>query len=276
MASFERTPRKLGRYVLHDRLGEGSMGIVYRAYDEMLDCFVAVKTMGSEVSASPDLRKRFHREARLAAKLHHPNIISIYDFGEEEGHLYIAMELLDGIDLKEAIQEKDVGLEQKLDWMSQLCRAFSYAHRHHIVHRDIKPSNIRIRPNGQVVVTDFGIARAASSDITKRGVIVGTPDYIAPEQILESHVDHRADIFALGLLFYELLTGHHPFRSPSLATTAHRLLNEKAVSPQMLNTQVPEKLGNIVMKALEKNVNNRYESCDEMLQDLLGCARRRV
>ena len=260
---------KLGRYSLNEKLGQGSMGVVYRAYDEMLDRFVAVKTMTHELTTSEDLRKRFHREASLAAKLHHPNIITIYDFGEEDGRLYIAMELLDGTDLKSIIGSPDTSLETKLDWMVQLTRAFGYAHRHHIVHRDIKPSNIHIRANGRPVVTDFGIARAASSEITRRGVIVGTPEYIAPEQILELRVDHRADIFSLGLLFYELLTGTHPFRAASLGATAHKILNEKAAPPESLNPEIPQAISLIVRKAIERNVNSRYQSCDEMLHDLV-------
>jgi serine/threonine protein kinase len=260
---------KLGRYSLLEKLGQGSMGVVYRGYDEGLERFVAVKTMNHELNSSEDLRKRFHREASLAAKLRHPNIITIYDFGEEDGRLYIAMELLDGNDLKSVISKSNTSLEVKLDWMVQLCRAFGYAHRHHIVHRDIKPSNIQIRANGRPVVTDFGIARAASSEITRKGVIMGTPEYIAPEQILELRVDHRADIFSLGLLFYEMLTGTHPFRADSLAATAHKILNEKAVPPESLNPSIPQAISAIVRKAIDRNVNSRYQSCEDMLQDLL-------
>jgi serine/threonine-protein kinase len=232
--------------------------------------------MARELVTSPDSRKRFLREARLAANLHHPNIITIYDFGEEDGILFIAMELLDGADLKSTVDGRDVALDQKLDWMLQLCRAFSYAHRHGIVHRDIKPCNIHIRSNKQLVVTDFGIARVANSDITRKGVILGTPDYIAPEQILDIHVDQRADIFALGLLFFELLTGQHPFRTSNIATTAHRLLNENAVPPHQIDPAIPEALSGVVLRALEKNVNHRYQNCEKMLQELVAVIQEQV
>lgn len=264
--------RKIGRYALMEKIAQGSMGVVYKAYDEMLDRLVAVKMMVPEITANPEMRKRFYQEARLAAKLTHPNIVEVYDLGDEDGQVYIAMELLDGADLKTVIHESDpVSIQQKLEWMIQLSDALSFAHHRQIIHRDIKPGNIQIRNNGSVVIMDFGIARAASSRITKTGAIVGTPEYISPEQILAIHVDYRADIFSLGIVCYEFLTGKHPFRVPSLPGTIHRILNDHPAPPNHLDPAIPESMSRITLKALEKDTNRRYQHCDEMRKDLQVC-----
>lgn len=248
------------------------MGVVYRAYDELLGRYVALKTMASDMTENTELRKRFYQEAQLAAKLNHPYIITVYDLGEIEGQIYIAMELLEGKDLKTLIKDgTPLPLEQKLDWMIQLAEAFAFAHEEGIVHRDIKPGNIHIRQNRELVVMDFGIARAPASEITRAGVIIGTPEYISPEQIMAIPVDHRADIFSLGLVFYEMLTANHPFRNPSLPATIHKVLNEKPAAPNELNTRIPKKIGKLVMKMLEKDPNQRHQSCRLVLQDLLSC-----
>lgn len=264
--------RKMGRYGLIDKLGEGSMGVVYRAYDELLGRYVALKTMASDMTENTELRTRFYQEAQLAAKLNHPYIITVYDLGEIEGQIYIAMELLEGKDLKTFIKDgTPLPLEQKLDWMIQLAEAFAFAHEEGIVHRDIKPGNIHIRQNHELVVMDFGIARAPASEITRAGVIIGTPEYISPEQIMAIPVDHRADIFSLGLVFYEMLTANHPFRNSSLPATIHKVLNEKPAAPHELNSRIPKKVGNLVMKMLEKDPKQRHQSCRLLLQDLLSC-----
>ena len=264
--------RKMGRYTLVDKLGQGSMGVVYKAYDEMLDRYVALKTMVSDMTTDTELRKRFYQEARLAAKINHPYIITVFDLGEVEGQIYIAMELLEGEDLKSFLKEgKPLSMEQKVDWMIQLAEAFKFAHDEGIIHRDIKPGNIHIRSSGDLVVMDFGIARAASSDITRAGAIIGTPEYISPEQILAIKVDHRADIFSLGLVFYEILTRTHPFRSANLPATIHRVLNENPVPPNQVDHTIPVRLSDLVMKAMAKDVADRYQNCKEILQELLNC-----
>lgn len=255
-----------------EKIAQGSMGVVYKSYDDMLDRLVAVKMMVPEATANPELRKRFYQEAQLASKLTHPNIIEIFDTGEEGGQAYIAMELLDGADLKTVIRDAvSVSIPQKVEWMIQLSDAFAFAHHRQIIHRDIKPGNIQIRSNGNAVVMDFGIARANSSRITKTGSIVGTPEYISPEQILAIHVDYRADIFSLGIVCYELLTGRHPFRIPSVPGTIHRILNDRPVAPHHLDPGIPEQIGVIILKALEKDTNRRYQTCDEMHRDLIVC-----
>ncbi len=248
------------------------MGVVYKAYDEMLDRYVALKTMVSDMTADTELRKRFYQEARLAAKINHPYIITVYDLGEADGQLYIAMELLEGQDLKTYLKDgPPLSMEQKVEWMLQLAEAFSFAHEEGIIHRDIKPGNIHIRGNNDLVVMDFGIARAASSDITRAGAIIGTPEYISPEQILAIKVDHRADIFSLGLVFYEILTRTHPFRSTNLPATIHKVLNEKPTPPIQLDSQIPKRLSDLVLKAMEKEASHRFQNCREILQELLDC-----
>src|SRR5262245_11978237 len=262
----------MGRYSLVDKLGQGSMGVVYKAYDEMLARYVGLKTMVSDMTADTELRKRFYQEARLGAKLNHPYIITVYDLGEVDGQLYIAMELLEGQDLKSYLKDgPPLSMEQKVEWMLQLAEAFSFAHEEGIIHRDIKPGNIHIRANNDLVVMDFGIARAASSDITRAGAIIGTPEYIYPEQILAIKVDHRADIFSLGLVFYEILTRTHPFRSANLPATIHKVLNEKPTPPIELDPQIPKRLSDLVLKAMEKEASHRFQNCKEILQELLDC-----
>lgn len=268
----EKIIRKMGRYSLVDKLGQGSMGVVYKAYDEMLDRYVALKTMVSDMTADTELRKRFYQEARLAAKINHPYIITVYDLGEVDGQLYIAMELLEGQDLKTYLKDgPPLSMEQKVEWMLQLAEAFSFAHEEGIIHRDIKPGNIHIRGNNDLVVMDFGIARAASSDITRAGAIIGTPEYISPEQILAIKVDHRADIFSLGLVFYEILTRTHPFRSANLPATIHKVLNEKPTPPIQIDPQIPKRLSDLVLKAMEKETSHRFQNCKEILQELMDC-----
>lgn len=248
------------------------MGVVHKAYDEMLDRLVAIKMMAAETTTNAELRKRFYQEARLASTLTHPNIIQVYDLGEEAGKVYIAMELLDGTDLKTLIQQTPVpSLERKLDWMIHLCDAFAFAHQRQVIHRDIKPGNIHIRSNDCPVVMDFGIARAAHSRITKSKAILGTPEYISPEQVLAIHVDHRADIFSLGIVFYELLTGKHPFRRSTLPQTIHSILNDQVVSPTSIDPAIPESLCPITLHMLEKDTNLRYQQCEEIGRDLSVC-----
>ncbi len=264
-----RFPLSVGPYTLLETLGRGSMGVVYRASDQRRNRIVALKTMIVDSTTAPERKKRFNREANLAAQLDHPHIIKIFELGEEAGRIYIAMELLEGSDLKHVLKsEKTIRMPEKLRWMNELAGAIGFAHDKGIIHRDIKPSNVWIRTNRKTVVMDFGIARPPASDLTRAGVILGTPDYISPEQILSVRPDQRTDIFLLGILFYEMLTGTHPFLGESLTGTAHNLLNEQPRQPHLLNPEIPENLGRILIKALEKNMNQRYQSCNEMLQDL--------
>src|SRR5262245_38593750 len=217
--------QKLGKYSIVEKLGEGAMGAVYKAYDEVLDRHVAVKTMAEDIRWDPELKLRFYREARSAASLHHPNIITIHDLGEEGKITYIVMELLEGKDLKTVIRERiQLTLEKKLTIMAQVADGLNHAHKHGIIHRDIKPGNIHLTPGGVVKILDFGIARIPSSDLTRSGVRLGTPVYMSPEQIRGEEYDERSDIFSAGIVFYELLAYAHPFRDKNINKTLNNVL----------------------------------------------------
>ncbi len=260
--------RKLGPYSLTELLGRGSTGIVYKAYDKDANRYVAVKTLAAEFSSDPALHNSFYQEAKLAVNLRHPHIVRIYQLGEADGEIFIAMELLQGHDLKQVLKQGlGIAMEQKLQWMIQLARALSYAHGEGIIHGDIKPGNLHICDDSRLVVMDFGIARAANVPHHGHGV-TGTPDYISPEQILAVRSDHRADIFAMGIVFYELLTEKHPFRGRNLPATIYRILNETPAPVQELNPQVSAKLSRLVLRAMERNVNSRFQNCEDLLQDL--------
>jgi eukaryotic-like serine/threonine-protein kinase len=249
------------------------MGIVYKAHDELMDRHVAIKTMAGDMAGSPELRKRFSQEARLAARLNHPHIIKIFDMGESDGHIYIAMELLEGQDLKAYIRTGRSRPMHKLhSWLVQLADAIAFAHKQGIIHRDIKPANVHITQENNLVLMDFGIARASSSRITGDGAIIGTPEYISPEQVLALEIDHRADIFSLGLVYYEMLTRVHPFRSSTLATTIHRILHERPAPPKSINSRIPDRLSNLVLKCMEKEAKYRYHDCRSLLHELKSMA----
>ncbi len=217
---FER----IGKYKVVGKIGEGAMGQVYKAHDPILNRFVAIKTMLASVGSDEELRKRFHREAQSAAGLNHPNIITVYDFGEEQGVAYMAMELLVGHDLRSVIGNLAVTLDEKMSIMEQICDGLTFAHAMEIVHRDLKPANIHVQPNGQVKIMDFGLARLGASDMTRTGMVMGTPNYMSPEQVRGEKVDARSDIFSVGAVFYELLTVHKPF----FADSTHAVLFQVA------------------------------------------------
>src|SRR5262245_45030491 len=196
---------QIGKYKIVSKIGQGATGEVFRAHDPVLNRFVAVKTLSASLGADEQRLKRFRREAQSAAKLNHPNIITVYDFGEELGHLYMAMELLEGRDLSDVIRSGELELEECLGLMEQICDALAFAHTAGVVHRDLKPANIHVLPDGQVKVMDFGLARlGGSSEMTRAGAVMGTPNYMSPEQVRGERVDARADVFSLGAVFYEM------------------------------------------------------------------------
>jgi len=212
--------KKIGKFEIIGELGRGAMGVVYRGKDPFIGRTVAIKTITGNFTDNPDLLERFYREARAAGGLQHPNIVTIYDMGEDNGTPYIAMELLEGDDLSHMVEkEKEEGGQNplpasiKLNYIVQVCRALEFAHKRNIVHRDIKPGNIVVTNDGTVKVVDFGIARLTDTSSTSSGMLIGTIDYMSPEQIRGEKVDGRSDIWAVGVMMYEILTYTKPFQA---------------------------------------------------------------
>ena len=205
------------------------MGEVFRAHDPALNRDVAIKVISAGLDADETVRKRFRREAEAAAKLMHPNIITVYELGLEGEQLFMAMELLDGIDLKHALTGRKMSLDEKLGVMEQICEGLAFAHGHEIVHRDLKPANIHILPSGKVKIMDFGLARFGGSEMTTTGMVMGTPHYMSPEQVRGAKADARSDVFALGCVLYEMLTGRKPFDAESMHAVLYKIMQEEPV-----------------------------------------------
>ena len=260
-------PERIGRYQVIERIGRGAMGVVYRAHDAAMGRDVALKVLMADLDDDPDIRTRFHREAQAAARLSHPNIITIFDVGEDGDRFFIVMELLRGATLREFLKQSEAPpLERKLDLMSQLCAGLGAAHNASICHRDIKPGNILVRSDGILKILDFGVARLASSSMTAAGFIVGTPDYMSPEQARGAAVDGRSDIFSLGGVFYFMLTGRKPFPATELPGLFHQIQNEDP--PLLLDTEAPPELAALIRKTLSKNRETRYQTCQDLMADL--------
>src|SRR5258708_2517442 len=256
----------LGKYEILDQIGVGSMGTVYRASDTMLDREVALKTIRTGPEVDPEIRERFYREARACARLVHPNIITVYDLGEVDKTAFIAMELLAGSDFRQVIAEKRrMSRGAKIELALQFLNALSHAHAHGIVHRDIKPSTLFLRGNGTVKVLDFGIARLPSSRLTVAGSILGTPNYMAPEQILPRPSDARADLFSAAVVLFELLVYVHPFQSPLIP---RRIIEGEPDSLFDHDSSMPVVLERVVARALAKDPAQRYASAEEFSGDL--------
>ncbi|MFQ5789329.1 MAG: WD40 repeat domain-containing serine/threonine protein kinase [Acidobacteriota bacterium] len=265
------------RYEILSELGRGAMGTVYQARDPVLERDVALKMMSEALLVEDEMRERFYREAKSAANLRHPNIVTIYDLGEVEGEgiPFIAMELLDGHPLSQVLEEGRLrGLEEKVGVVVQICRGLDYAHKQGVIHRDIKPGNVQLLPDGSVKLLDFGIAlREGSTVMTKTGLVMGTPTYMAPEQIAGSSVDHRADMWAVGIILYELLSGRRPFESETIPALIYRIVHQP---PPPLDAQaqgLPEDLVAVVSRVLNKEPDARFQDLAEMagaLQAALG------
>jgi serine/threonine protein kinase len=245
---------QIGKYKIVSKIGQGATSHVYKGKDETLGRFVAIKTIAAEVSKDETLRKRFRREAESAALLNHPNIITVYDFGEEQDKLYIAMELLEGVDLKQALAERRLTtLDQKLDVMDQICEGLAFAHSHGIFHRDLKPANLHLLASGKLKIMDFGLARLSGSDMTRTGLVMGTPHYMSPEQVRGEHVDARSDVFAMGCVFYEILTGKKPFDAESLHSVLYKVMQ---ADPPPASDAVPG-LPGVILQVLDKSLAKR-------------------
>jgi len=262
------------RYVIERKLGSGGMADVYLAEDQELGRRVALKLLNDRHAADEQFVERFRREAQSAAGLNHPNIVSIFDRGYAEGTYYIAMEYLDGRTLKELlVKNGPTPIPIAIDYARQILGALSFAHRNGIVHRDIKPHNIVVGHDGRLKVTDFGIARSGASQMTEAGSIVGTAQYLSPEQARGAPVDPRSDLYSLGIVLYEMLTGKVPFTGDTPVEIAMKHLSQVPSPPSELRAEVPHDLDAIVMRALAKEPDQRYSSTEEMDADLARVAR---
>ena len=263
-----------GRYRIQRKLGAGGMADVYLAEDQELGRRVAIKILNGRHANDDQFIERFRREAKNAAALNHPNIVSIYDRGNAEDTYYIAMEFLDGRTLKELIVGRGAApINVAIEYARQILSALRFAHRHGIVHRDIKPHNVLVDGEGRVKVTDFGIARAGTSQMTETGSIVGTAQYLSPEQARGGEVDPRSDLYSLGIVLYELLTGKTPFDGDTPVEIAMKHLSNAPQPPSKLRPDIPRELDMVVLRALAKNPDDRYQSADEMEADLERVAR---
>jgi serine/threonine-protein kinase len=262
-----------GRYELLARVGGGGMALVYKARDNLLNRYVAVKVLRQQFMHDEDFIRRFRREAQAAASLSHPNIVSIYDVGQEEDAHYIVMEFVDGPNLNEIIRERaPLQVEEAVKIASQICDALDHAHMNQIIHRDIKPHNILIGLGGRVKVTDFGIARAVtSSTITQTGSVVGSVHYFSPEHAKGVATGEKSDIYSLGIVLYQMLTGRLPFLGESPISVALKHLQEPFERPRAVNPYIPQSVENIILRAMRKNPQERYHSAREMLDDLETC-----
>jgi serine/threonine-protein kinase len=258
------------RYELAEQLGAGGMAEVYLGRDRVLGRTVAVKTLLAQYAGDPHFIERFRREAQNAAALNHPNVVSVYDTGTDNGTQYIVMEYVEGRTLREVVREEGPLLpERAAEIAADVCAGLSFAHQHGIVHRDVKPANIMVTGNGAVKVADFGIARAVSGEtVTQTAMVLGTAQYFSPEQAQSQPVDARSDIYSLGCVLYEMLTRQVPFTGSSPVAIAYKHVKEPPMVPSRLNPDVPPALEAIALKALAKNPNNRYQSADEMRADL--------
>ena len=260
-----KTPERIGRYELIERIGKGGMGVVYRARDTQLQRDVALKMLLADAAEVEETRERFRREARAAADLRHRNIIQVYDFGEEDGRAFFVMELLSGESLSAELKgDTPPTLERALEVMIEVCDGLAFAHAKSIVHRDLKPANLFVTTDGSIKILDFGLARIASSNLTRSGLVFGTPDYMSPEQVRGKVADHRSDIFSAGAVFYQLVTGRKPFAAGSLPMVMRKVVEE---APPPL-TGMPLSIVRVIGKALQKDPAARYQTVDAMLADV--------
>src|SRR4051812_40835026 len=258
-----------GRYRALKRLGSGGMAEVWCAEDEVLGRRVALKLLGGRFATDPEFRERFRREAQAAAGLTHPDIVGIFDRAGRGGTPYIAMELVDGQTLKELVQQRGpLPSQMAVELTEQILRALGYAHRRGIVHRDVKPQNVILDPEGQAKVADFGIARAANSQMTQAGAMIGTVQYLSPEQANGFPVDRRSDLYSTGIVLYELLTGNVPFDGEAPISIALKHVNELPVPPGQLQPGISPALEAVVLRALEKDPNRRYQTAEEFIAAL--------
>jgi serine/threonine-protein kinase len=259
----------IGKYQIIELVGEGAMGVVYKARDSVLDRIVAIKVVNESIARQPNTRERFLREAKSAGSLQHPNVVTIHDLGEIDGQLFIAMEFIEGVDLEHLIGAGDsLALQGKLDIIIDVLHGLAYAHRRGIVHRDIKPANIRVGEDGRAKIMDFGVAHLVSSTMTTTGAILGTPSYMAPEQIAQGQTSAATDIFTVGGVLYQILTMMRPFEAPTIENLLFKIVTEKPRPVSEMVPGLPVALDHIVQKAMAKEPSQRYRNALDMANDL--------
>ena len=264
----------IGRYRILNEIGRGAMGIVYLAEDEGLGRRVAIKTILASMDSEEQkgYLARFKQEAKALGGLNHPSIITVFEFGDERGVAYLAMEYLQGHEVRDLIDTRKLDLAAAVDIAAQVAEGLAFAHSRGVVHRDIKPGNVMVIEGNRAKIMDFGIARVRTSDLkTQTGLMLGSPRYMSPEQVLGRPVDHRSDIFSLGLVLYEMIAGVHPFSGNDVHQIMYQVCNGQAPPPSAANPAVTRSLDIIVARALEKDVAARYQDAAAMAADLRAC-----
>jgi serine/threonine protein kinase len=263
---------KLGKYEIRRELGRGAMGVVYEGFDPFIERAVAIKTIQKSLidpSEAPEVFARFRHEAQAAGRLAHPNIVSIYEYGEEGDVAYIAMEFLAGVELKDYFDKaKQFHINEIVNITSQLLEALEYSHGRGVVHRDIKPSNILITRDWKIKIADFGIAKIESSDLTHVGTVLGTPSYMSPEQFMGLAADRRSDIYSVGVILYQMLTGERPFTGNNMNIIMHKVMHQAHVPPSELNPEVSKTIDTVVNKALSKRPEDRFQTAADFMAAL--------
>lgn len=265
---------KYGRYEIVEELGRGTMGVVYKAHDPQIDRLVALKVLREDRVVSQDFVLRFLREAKAIGRISHPNIVTVYDVGQDHGTIYIAMEYLEGRPLNEVIKGRRVAAEETVGLCVQVAEALDYAHRRGITHRDIKPSNIILTPERRIKLTDFGIARIEDPDAaqqTQAGDILGTPVYMAPEQVMGQKADGRTDLYALGVIAYEMITGRRPFGGGNIAAIFQSITTAVPEDPMTAGGLDNRALADLILKSLSKKPAERFQSGKQMATAMRAC-----
>ncbi|MCU0242580.1 MAG: serine/threonine protein kinase, partial [Vicinamibacteria bacterium] len=267
--------KKIGKYEVTAELGRGSMGMVYRAHDTILDRPVALKVVAADLLSKADTFARFQREARSAARLAHPNIVTVYELGEVEDALFIAMEFLEGEDLAQLMAHPArLPLDEKLRIIVEVCRGLEFAHKAGVIHRDVKPANIRVLKDGTVKIVDFGVAHLIGSSLTRAGEVLGTPSYMAPEMLSQAKVDHRADIWAVGVILFELIAGRKPFDAPTVVGLIQKIIHDTLPPLDVRSLALPPALSTIVQRALAKMPEDRYQEAAELADAIVAIRRK--
>ena len=269
-----------GRYQISGRLGEGSMGILYQAYDPQIDRMVALKVLRRDRLFSEEFVQRFLKEAKAIGRLSHPNIVTVFDVGRDQENLYIAMELVQGEPLDRVVRDGTMSLKETVIFGIHVAEALNYAHQQKVVHRDIKPSNIIVSPTGQVKITDFGIAHFEdldATDETRAGVVLGTPLYMSPEQLSGQPVDARSDLYSLGAILYELTSGRCPFQGNGLAALFRSISQDTPECPARVDSSLEleqtQAFYQLIMKSLSKAPEERFQTGAQMAAALIACLR---